>query len=263
MFVGDPKMAYEKRRDLRLLQCGALTCLIAIATSFGAANAEPPARLLTVADATTSDEVDCTAESLDGCFTSSDQMDQYLAIVSPLLTEFFVTSYGANFPKPKIRYVARQERGRSGCVDEYGDPAEFDQRSYFYCGPDATMYLGQAMMWSLYEHAGPVAPALGLAHEWGHHLQKERRVRTKSHVALENQADCVAGAWLLHENGKGLFKSMVDDATISAISIMLGDTEGRSHGIDYERLMGFAKGSTQGLTGCDPLGDAATPLSPR
>jgi hypothetical protein len=164
---------------------------------------------------------------------------------------------------PEIRYVKAQETGQSGCTDETG-PAGFDQDSYFYCGPDGAIYVGQEMMWDLYKEAGPIAPAMGLAHEWGHHLQKERHVQKSSQKKYENQADCVAGAWLLYENSKGLFKGAGDDATVSAMAMMLADAEGRSlsHGMDLERLLAFTKGDTQGLAnGCDQL-TPGTPISP-
>jgi predicted metalloprotease len=249
-------MRDEKRCGHSFLKWWAFTFLIGIASSVGTANAEPPA------------DVDCSEESLDGCFTSSDQMDEYLARVTPLLTEFFVASYGEGFPKPKIRYVAADESGESGCIDEDG-AAEFDRGSYFYCGPDRTMYVGQAMMWWLHQHAGSLGPALGLAHEWGHHLQRVRHVRARpqgaveNHVAIENQADCIAGAWLLDQNNKGRFKGTGHTATMATTSIALGDAEGRSHGIDLERLLSFSKGSTQGLVSCDQYSQPGTPVSPR
>jgi predicted metalloprotease len=60
-------------------------------------------------------------------------------------------------------------------------------------------------MWRLYTEAGPLAPVLGLAHEWGHHLQTVLEVKTASTPDREQQADCVAGAWLAYENGRGMF----------------------------------------------------------
>jgi hypothetical protein len=81
-------------------------------------------------------------------------MNQYLTMVRPLLTDFFLISYGADFPKPQIRYVRPLEIGHSGCTSQ-GGPAKFDKNSYFYCDPDSTIYVGQEMMWQLYTHAAP------------------------------------------------------------------------------------------------------------
>jgi len=50
--------------------------------------------------------------------------------------------------------------GRTGCTDEKGGPAGFDEDSYFYCNPDGMIYVGEKMMWQLYTEAGPIAPAL-------------------------------------------------------------------------------------------------------
>ena len=194
-------------------------------------------------------------------------MSQYLDIAKPLLTDFFVASYGDDFPKPEIRYIKPGESGLTGCRDQSG-PAKFDEDLYFYCGPDNMIYVGQEMMWHLYAHSGPIAPALGLAHEWGHHLQKVRHVQINSpgkfqtSVDRETQADCVAGAWLGYEDSNGLFKGEADDATVSSFSMDIADIEQRSHGMDLERLLSFSKGITQGLAdGCDQY-SPGSPISP-
>jgi predicted metalloprotease len=237
-----------KRRGFELVLCGALACSIVVSARGETARAQSA--------------MNCPGASLNGCFTSSSQMSRYLDMLKPLLTDFFVISYGAGFPKPEIRYVKALETGPTGCADEKGGPGGFDQDSYFYCVPDSRIYVGEKMMWQLYTEAGPIAPALGLAHEWGHHLQKERHVQASSQVTIENQADCVAGAWLRYENSKGLFKDGRDDATVSAMSIMIADVERRSHGTDLERLLAFSKGDTQGLAdGCDQF-SPGTPISP-
>ena len=61
------------------------------------------------------------------------------------------------------------------------------------------MYVGQDMLWTFYEQTGDAGPAVGLAHEFGHHIQQSMGVpapRTaEQSTRHENQADCVAGAW--------------------------------------------------------------------
>ena len=208
---------------------------------------------------------DCPKGSLKSCFSSSEQMSQYLDIAKPLLTEFFVASYGDNFSKPAIRFVKPGETGLTGCVDQDG-PAKFNEDSYFYCGPDNRIYVGQEMMWHLYQD-GPIAPALGLAHEWGHHLQKARGVKINSpgkfetSVDRETRADCVAGAWLGYENSKGLFNSEKDEATVSSFVMTIADVESRGHGMDLERLLSFSKGITQALVSCNQY-SPGFPISP-
>jgi predicted metalloprotease len=189
-------------------------------------------------------------------------MGQYLETVVPLLADFFFAiSYGADFPRPTIRFVKVGETGQSGCKKKSGEPGGFDQNSFFYCLQESTIYVGEEIMWQIYSRVGPIAPALGLAHELGHHLQQERHVQISSDVGVETQADCVAGAWLRYENSKGLFTSDQDGATVSAMSIVIADSEDRSHGTDLERLLSFSKGITQGLKGCDQL-SPGTPISP-
>lgn len=239
-------------RGFVLVLCGVVACSVTLFAGDRTANAQ----------SSSLPTINCPGGTLKGCFTSSDQMARYLDMVTPLVTDFFVTSYGASFPRPKIRYIKAPESGPTGCVDDNGSLAGFDKDAYFYCPPDHTLYVGEEMMWILYTRAGPIAPALGIAHEWGHHLQNERHVRLDESVTIENQADCVAGAWLAYENTKGLFKEDGDDATVSAFAIVLGDVEHRSHGMDLERLLSFAKGETQGLAdGCDQFSHG-TPISP-
>ena len=156
---------------------------------------KPPTRGSLAAEAPTP-QINCPAGSLIGCLTSSDQMGQYLDMVKPLLDDFFVFSYGTDLPRPKIRFVKAAEAGRSGCSSNGELPGGFDQNSFSYCRADSTIYVGENVMWQIYTKVGPIAPVLGLAHEWGHHLQEKRHVRISSEVDVEPQADCVAGAWL-------------------------------------------------------------------
>src|SRR5579872_2464613 len=111
-------------RGFVLVLCGILACSVALLAEGRTAGAQP-----------SPPTINCPGGSLKGCFTSSDQMARYLDMVTPLVTDFFVTRYGASFPRPKIRYVKAQESGPTGCEDDNGKLAGFDKDAYFYCPP--------------------------------------------------------------------------------------------------------------------------------
>ena len=47
------------------------------------------------------------------------------------------------------------------------------RESYEYCPVDQAIYVGQDMLWEFYTRTGDAGPAVGLAHEFGHHIQSQ------------------------------------------------------------------------------------------
>jgi hypothetical protein len=76
--------AGAKLRGFELVWYGSLVCLIAVLGRDGTAMAESSSS--TTRAPIVSKVADCPGGSLNDCFTSSDQMGQYLEIVRPLLT---------------------------------------------------------------------------------------------------------------------------------------------------------------------------------
>ena len=70
----------------------------------------------------------------------------------------------------------------------------------FYCSDRRLRGLGRPGRCSrgCTEQFGEFAPALVLAHEWGHVIQARIGFETYQTVYLEQQADCFAGAWAAH-----------------------------------------------------------------
>jgi predicted metalloprotease len=138
------------------------------------------------------------AQSLEGRFTYA-EMDQYLDAIEPLVQRFFDDEY-PNLPDPCLVFIPGDRATRTAC-------GVSDGTAYEYCGGDQTIYVGQDLLWAFYRQAGDAAPALALAHEWGHHIQVMLGVpfaRTSAQsVNFENQADCFAGAWAQYADDKG------------------------------------------------------------
>ena len=134
----------------------------------------------------------------------------------------------------------------------------FDDMAYHYCPIDNSVYLGQARLWDMYSRLGDIAPAVALAHELGHRFQHVAGMgfepQERSEIPLENQADCVSGAYMdyLLRNGNLSDDDVLDFAagTIDAGSY---ESEGRTHGTNDQRLRAFYIGYNNGtLLSCVP-----------
>lgn len=207
-----------------------------------------------------------TGESLEGQFSFS-TMDRYVDAITPMITEWIDDTWRA-MPYPQaIRYVPRGGSGISDCLDSGGRVARFDSSAYAYCGADQTIYVGQDMLWLFYRETGDAGPAVGLAHEWGHHIQQQVGVpgpRTAAEsVRLENQADCLAGAWIRYTDERGWLEYPDDIEDIEALFPLIGSAEGtgRDHGTTIERLRGFQRGFDGGAAACNAFFPAAPVLA--
>ncbi len=106
---------------------------------------------------------------------------------------------------------------------------------------------------------GSVAPAIVLAHEWGHVAQFETGV-DEATVIMEQQADCFAGAWLadLIEDPQGLSELTEQnplDTSLASI-IEFRDQPGSStqsdtaHGSGFDRVRALQEGFENGPAFC-------------
>ena len=213
-------------------------------------DAQPPAPAQTAAEAQGGGESRCPGGSLEGCFTF-DQMSEYMEVVTPMVAQFFQERY-PNVPAPRdIVFVPRGQQAATAC----GSIATSE--SYEYCGANQSIYVGQDLIWEFYRNAGDAAPAIGLAHEWGHHLQvmlglPQPRTASQS-VQFENQADCISGAWAKYADSKGWLESEDDIQDIEALLTGIGSREGagRDHGTTEERSRAFDAGFGQDIQACN------------
>ena len=132
----------------------------------------------------------------------------------------------------------------------------------------------EGVVGSLASTFGPVTFGLVLAHEYGHALQDRTgalRRNDLNTVDLEQQADCVAGAWAGRANaglapGIAFDDNDVRSGLISMISIEdpigTDPTSPGGHGSGFDRVGAFQVGFQEGLARCAPLVDDPLPLTP-
>lgn len=187
--------------------------------------------------------------SLEGCFTY-DEMDEYVDAVIPMVAQYFEANY-EGVPAPRdIVYIPHGYTARSYC-------GASDSQAYEYCTGDQTIYVGQDLIWAFYRQAGDAAPAVALAHEWGHHLQNMLDVpfaRTQSQaIAFENQADCVSGAWAGYADEQGWLETDDDIGDVETLLQFIGSRESasRDHGTSAERADAFESGFSESVASCN------------
>ena len=187
----------------------------------------------------------CQPPDLENCYGYED-MQAYLDQIIPLVEQFSDTAY-TDMPHPaEYIYVPEGATGPTECTDGYTD------ESYMYCPVDQTIYTGQRALWRYYSNLGDAAPATGFAHEWGHHVQTMVGVPPAQtpvgQISRENQADCIAGAWVAYADEQGWLNYPDDlndiDALLAAIA---RDEPGRSHGDLGERSDSMKLGMGAGL----------------
>lgn len=186
-------------------------------------------------------------ESLEGCYGYEDMQAFYNQIIL-WIDEFSRASY-MRLPPPNYVYVPNGAAVPTGCE------VVADSQVYAYCGLDTTVYIGQDQLWSFYTSEGDAAAAIGIAHEWGHHVQWAAGILPSDQLGLiakENQADCIAGAWVGYVDQQGRLEADdVDD--INAILPIIAAAEGmnRDHGTLEERTASLQHGFDNGLSGCN------------
>lgn len=203
----------------------------------------------------------CSPPSLAHCYTKA-TMRNYIDRVLPMVTQFFRAEYKA-MPEPSHYYfIAEGQRIRAACQN--GDDDYLDANVYAYCPADHNIYLGQAMVWRFYNEDGDVAPVIGLAHEWGHNIQSRAGVPMPANniesVKYENQADCVAGAWIQYADQQKWLESE-DYSSITKLvkDIASAESADRDHGNLEERNNAMSLGIRNGLPACNKF-YPATPI---
>jgi predicted metalloprotease len=191
----------------------------------------------------------------EGCFTKSADMRYFFTLIVKWIREYSADTYQSMPDVDAWHFVTLGESGPEGCTDASGRRAAFTDESYEYCPLDHVVYVGEQQMWDFYTYLGDAAPAVGIAHEWSHHLQAVAGLTSTTQsetIALEDQADCVAGAW-----SKWLVAKQImgedDFGDIGALLVAIGSIEGpnRDHGTSEERQDSFLVGLDGGLAACN------------
>lgn len=88
------------------------------------------------------------------------------------------------------------------CMSPFDLDRRLDSGTFLYCQPNRTVYIGYSMtrkLVDLFVYGG----AMGIAHEFGHHLQHlSNEDRRGADIIGEYGADCVSGAWLAWFNDR-------------------------------------------------------------
>ncbi len=139
----------------------------------------------------------------------------------------------------------------------------------FYCPGDRTVYLDAPLLTSLEQQDAGFAAGFVIAHEWAHHVQTAvgidrvdagqmpRGVDQVFSIELELMADCMAGAWALDVDTRGLLKVDDIDKTVQFAVKYLGDPQGvgetdpQAHGTADQRVQSILTGYEDGFVGCN------------
>lgn len=137
----------------------------------------------------------------------------------------------------------------------------------FYCPPAQTIVMDMPFVNDYFPEDNDYVPALVLAHEWAHHVQRsvglERSLIADSErdwdvvwpIEAELGADCQAGVFFAHMEAIGVTDSGdLADAVVAMSEV--GDSpftprsSGQSHGSGRERANAFLRGYRTGFVGC-------------
>jgi predicted metalloprotease len=190
----------------------------------------------------------------------------------------YFTAAGSQYKQPKLVYYDRAV-ATGGCGNASASAGPF------YCPPDQRVYIDLNFLNQLqrdYGFSGRYAQAYIVAHEVGHHIQTitgtEAKVRqlqqanprqaNQYSVALELQADCLAGVWGRKANEDGNVVISQDEfnealkaaAAVGDDAIMAGagmrvNPEKFTHGSSEQRQQWFNRGFQSGdMNACNTFG---------
>jgi predicted metalloprotease len=199
----------------------------------------------------------CPNQNLRGCFTSSDEMVTYYEFVLPFIDAFFQQTWPKLALPAHVYFMKAGSRLEEACGDPANGSNLANDTSYEFCPADNNVYIGERLAFALYSQAGDVAPATGLAHELGHHIQSLTGVPVPQSSAQtlvhENQADCVSGAFLgFANNHKWLEQG--DVPVLQKYLDLIASSENdpnRTHGDFQERGAALELGGKQNIQACN------------
>ena len=206
---------------------------------------------------------------------SEEKEAQFVDFVQGDAQDFWTQQFqGAGKPYRRARVVLFRDQVQSGCG------LASSETGPFYCPLDQKVYLDLGFFDELnqrFKAPGDFAQAYVVAHELGHHVQKqlgiEGDVREKSQsnpddanalsVRLELQADCLAGVWARSTYDRGILENGDRQEGLTAAAAVGDDriqqqTQGRidpesfTHGTSEQRDDWLQTGFDSGrLEACD------------
>ncbi len=193
--------------------------------------------------------------------------DENKAFVSTVLAsteDFWSETFrkeNRNYSEPKLVLFTNQVQSACGVASSSTGP--------FYCPGNQKLYLDFGFFTELkrqFNAPGDFAEAYVIAHEVGHHVQnllgtmdKVQRSGNSNEmsIALELQADCLAGLWAAYAQNKGLVETGDAEEAIRAAAAVGDDmiqkrTQGYvvpdsfTHGSSEQRVTWFKRGFDSG-----------------
>lgn len=240
-------------------------CLAAALLPVGCGQTEPAPKPAPFA----TDHVAASGVKLDfgGSEADHEEYGRFLSGVRTLLDQYWqsmLSQEHLSYRTPNLvlyRPGARDGWQRCGPSDSGAAP-----RAARYCGERDELFFNNVFMYDAWRRIGDAAPAVVVAHEWGHAIQQrlshagrqyeaEQRFNDTHHYYKEWQADCFAGAWI----GWMQQQKRIDPGDYGEIEVVF--FEGRDdrptrfeerdgHGKFMERLGAYRVGARQGWTSC-------------
>ncbi len=208
----------------------------------------------------------------------NDQSEEFVAVVLADTEEVWQQVFaaaGRTYTDPTLVLFSRVVRSACGSATSATGP--------FYCPGDEKIYLDTDFFQQLSGQlgaGGDFAAAYVIAHEVGHHVQKELGITAQAaggqsgadsaSVRLELQADCFAGVWAQQANARfsslepGDIKealnaaSRIGDDTLQRRSQGVVVPDSFTHGTSEQRVRWFQRGFEGGTPdACDTFGAAS------
>jgi predicted metalloprotease len=163
-----------------------------------------------------------------------------------------------------------------GCGEANTDPADVAEFVAFYCsGGDFMVYDDgpDSLLGELTDEFGASVMGVVLAHEYGHVVQDRTGdlSRNLPTILVEQQADCVAGAWVRRAATGGSPHVVLTDLDIRGALITMvavrdpvgtDQFESGGHGSAFDRIGAFQEGYVRGAERCAELLEDPLPLMP-
>ncbi len=210
-----------------------------------------------------------TAQAVEDAPPHGTRLMRFLSFVATDVQRFWAQEFErAGIPYAPARVVAFRRQVQTGC-----GPATA-ATGPFYCTLDRTVYLEPGFFRELaveFRAPGDFAQAYVIAHEIGHHVQNLTGITMQESqwiqegvapanlvsIAIELQADCLAGVWGHSTYDRGMLENgdveealraaaAVGDDRIQARTTGRIDPETWTHGASEQRLSWFARGFEQG-----------------
>ena len=253
--------------------------IVVLAIVVGLITGRSPLQILQMVTSSASDQPAATAPGLGPAAGSpSGAEDPGLRFVRVVLADTEQTwtgifrEHGRSYPLPKLVLFDGSVDSGCGMTSAAVGP--------FYCPQDFKVYLDLSFFRELSQRfgaPGDFARAYVIAHEVGHHVQNELGIMDRAgegrqgSIAIELQADCLAGVWGNRGDRKGLLEpgdveeglkaaAAVGDDTLQKMETGHVQPESWTHGSSADRVASLQRGLSSGDPESCRMPGASEPL---